>query len=201
MREQRHRHPVARIQLRSGPSDACGRQPGLSQGIVVHIQLIVQVDEIVVRGACIDCEDQCGQTERNGEIDKSRCRVLLSQSALAKREFRQSITRADALNRIPSAVESIFLMNSFLNSYPAHPPLAEHPGPAKAQRPPMWKPRVGILLNYSEGNVAFAKQEGFTSIGLWAQSGGNLGAATPDSFIDKVRAESGSPGCIVRFWE
>jgi len=57
------------------------------------------------------------------------------------------------------------------------------------QRPAMWKPRVGILVNYSEGNVAYAKQEGFTSIGFWAQPGSNLapGSAT-DASLDKIRA-------------
>jgi sugar phosphate isomerase/epimerase len=41
---------------------------------------------------------------------------------------------------------------------------------ARAQRPAMWTPKVGILVNYTPGNVAFAKQEGFTSIGFWAQA-------------------------------
>jgi sugar phosphate isomerase/epimerase len=56
------------------------------------------------------------------------------------------------------------------------------------QRPAMWKPKVGILVNYSPGNVAFAKQEGFTSIGLWAQSEGNLvPARLNDSIIARMR--------------
>src|SRR5258706_7780001 len=41
---------------------------------------------------------------------------------------------------------------------------------AQAQRMPKktWKPKLGILGKYTPGNVAFAKQEGFSSIGLWA---------------------------------
>jgi sugar phosphate isomerase/epimerase len=56
------------------------------------------------------------------------------------------------------------------------------------QRTPMWKPKVGILVNYSEGNLAFAKQEGFTSIGFWAQVGGNLApAAVTDASLARMR--------------
>jgi len=55
----------------------------------------------------------------------------------------------------------------------------------QAQRT-MWKPRIGILVNYSDGNIAFAKQEGFTSIGLWAQTNGNL-AKPSDAEIVRIR--------------
>ena len=44
-------------------------------------------------------------------------------------------------------------------------------GAALAQRPAgakPWKPKLGVLAQFSEANIAFAKQEGFTSIGLWA---------------------------------
>jgi sugar phosphate isomerase/epimerase len=60
---------------------------------------------------------------------------------------------------------------------------------AKAQlASTMWKPRVGILVNYSEANVAYAAREGFTSIGLWAQTKGNLAPGTvTDSTLDKIR--------------
>src|SRR4051794_15083511 len=56
------------------------------------------------------------------------------------------------------------------------------------QRPSMWKPKIGILVNYAEANVAFAKQEGFSSIGFWAQPDSNLapGRAT-DADIGKIR--------------
>jgi len=56
------------------------------------------------------------------------------------------------------------------------------------QRPPMWKPKVGILVNYSDGNLLFAQQEGFTSIGFWAQPGGNLApGAVTDASIAKMK--------------
>lgn len=58
-------------------------------------------------------------------------------------------------------------------------------GVLHAQRT-MWKPKVGILVNYSEGNVAFAKQEGFTSIGFWAQMNGNLAHPT-DAAVSQMR--------------
>src|SRR5438128_1546683 len=58
-------------------------------------------------------------------------------------------------------------------------------GVLQAQRT-MWRPKVGILVNYSEGNVAFAKQEGFTSIGFWAQANGNLAHPT-DAAISQMR--------------
>lgn len=62
---------------------------------------------------------------------------------------------------------------------------------AQAQNRPrreMWKPKVGILVNYSEGNVAFAKKEGFTSIGLWAQPKSNLAAGVvTDAFLEKAK--------------
>jgi sugar phosphate isomerase/epimerase len=44
-------------------------------------------------------------------------------------------------------------------------------GIAFAQRPPRpktWKPKLGILGQASEANIAFARQEGFTSMGIWA---------------------------------
>jgi sugar phosphate isomerase/epimerase len=60
---------------------------------------------------------------------------------------------------------------------------------AKAQlSSTMWKPRVGILVNYSEANVAYATQEGFTSIGFWAQPNGNLALGkVTDSALDRMR--------------
>ncbi|HKD06560.1 MAG TPA: sugar phosphate isomerase/epimerase [Bryobacteraceae bacterium] len=53
---------------------------------------------------------------------------------------------------------------------------------AAAQRHAMWTPKVGILVNYTPGNVAFAKQEGFTSIGIWAQPENPLP-------VDKIRED------------
>jgi sugar phosphate isomerase/epimerase len=34
------------------------------------------------------------------------------------------------------------------------------------QRPPNWKPRLGILASYSDANLEFARTEGFTSMQL-----------------------------------
>ena len=53
----------------------------------------------------------------------------------------------------------------------------------------MWKPRVGILVNYSEANVAYAAGAGFTSIGFWAQPKGNLAPGkVTDAELEKIRA-------------
>jgi len=64
-------------------------------------------------------------------------------------------------------------------------------GAAKAQgSSTMWKPRVGILVNYSPANVAYAVGEGFTSIGFWAQPNGNLApGAVTDAKLDKIRED------------
>ena len=55
------------------------------------------------------------------------------------------------------------------------------------RRPAPWKPKLGILTNYSEGNVEFAKQEGFTSVQLGV--GGKLPADAPDEVVAKVRSQ------------
>jgi sugar phosphate isomerase/epimerase len=46
---------------------------------------------------------------------------------------------------------------------------------AQRRRPPEWKPKLGVLGNYTEANVAFARQEGFTNMIL---------SATPRSPLD-----------------
>lgn len=43
---------------------------------------------------------------------------------------------------------------------------------------PSWRPKLGILGEYTPGNVAFAKEEGFTSMGIWAHEDGALPVAT-----------------------
>lgn len=61
---------------------------------------------------------------------------------------------------------------------------------AQRRRSPMWRPKVGILCNYSEANVAFAKAEGFTSIGFWAQPGSNLAPGkADDASLEKIRQD------------
>ena len=60
----------------------------------------------------------------------------------------------------------------------------------RTPRPPMWRPKVGILVNYSPANVAFAKEEGFTSIGFWAQNNTNLAPGKmTDAQLDKIKAD------------
>src|SRR5438270_13323813 len=39
-------------------------------------------------------------------------------------------------------------------------------GQAQRNRPPNWKPRLGILASYSDANLEFARAEGFTSMQL-----------------------------------
>jgi len=52
-----------------------------------------------------------------------------------------------------------------------------------------WKPKFGILGNYSEENLAFAKAEGFNSMGLWARPRTSLDPATVnDALLEKVKA-------------
>lgn len=64
-------------------------------------------------------------------------------------------------------------------------------GAAQAQQSStMWKPRVGILVNYSAANVAYAVREGFTSIGFWAQAKSNLApGAVTDAVLDRIRED------------
>ncbi|MDQ6676417.1 MAG: sugar phosphate isomerase/epimerase [Acidobacteriota bacterium] len=58
-----------------------------------------------------------------------------------------------------------------------------------------WKPKLGILGNYSEENIAFAKQEGFTSIGLWARGRTSLDPAiVTDDLLAKVKASVARSG-------
>src|SRR5690349_24931614 len=51
------------------------------------------------------------------------------------------------------------------------------------QRYPNWKPKLGILCSYSDSNLEFARQEGFTSVQL---AGGQ--ALDPLKQDDSVRA-------------
>lgn len=52
-----------------------------------------------------------------------------------------------------------------------------------------WTPKFGILGNYSEENLAFAKAEGFTSMGLWARARTSLDpAVVNDELLSKVKA-------------
>ena len=56
---------------------------------------------------------------------------------------------------------------------------------AQTRRPRNWKPKLGILTQYSEANVEFARKEGFTSLQL--NVGGRLPADAPDDVVAKVK--------------
>src|ERR1700692_2368469 len=65
------------------------------------------------------------------------------------------------------------------------------------QRPSMWSPKVGILVNYSAANVAFAKQEGFSSIGFCAQHNNNLAPhLATDPIVEKIRDDVRQSGLV-----
>jgi sugar phosphate isomerase/epimerase len=65
--------------------------------------------------------------------------------------------------------------------------LAAAAAPAQQRRRPApWKPKLGILMNYSEANLEFARQEGFTSVQLGV--GRTLAADATDEVVAKVRA-------------
>ncbi len=51
-----------------------------------------------------------------------------------------------------------------------------------------WRPKLGILGEYTPGNVAFAKAEGFTSMGVWSHHGSPLQAdKATDEMLEGVR--------------
>jgi sugar phosphate isomerase/epimerase len=51
-----------------------------------------------------------------------------------------------------------------------------------------WRPKLGILGNFTEANVQFAHDEGFSSIGLWADPGTSLDPdKVTDADIERVR--------------
>ena len=50
----------------------------------------------------------------------------------------------------------------------------------RPNRPPEWKPKLGILGNFSEANVQFAKAEGFTNMILGAGQGSPINPAKLD---------------------
>jgi len=65
--------------------------------------------------------------------------------------------------------------------------LASGAAAAQPRRTVPWKPKLGILANYSESNIEFAKQEGFSSVQL--SVGGKLPADATDEVVAKVRAQ------------
>ena len=63
------------------------------------------------------------------------------------------------------------------------------------RRPAPWKPKLGILTNYSQGNLEFAKQEGFTSVQLGV--GGSLPADASDESCPMSGSQLDRLGCTV----
>jgi sugar phosphate isomerase/epimerase len=57
---------------------------------------------------------------------------------------------------------------------------------AQRNRVPNWKPKLGVLGNFSDANLAFVKAEGFTSMELNLDPR-RLDDAAIDSIKDKVR--------------
>jgi hypothetical protein len=54
-----------------------------------------------------------------------------------------------------------------------------------------WSPKLGVLGNFTEANVRFAKDQGLMSIGLWADPGTSLDAdRITDGAVEKVRAST-----------
>jgi sugar phosphate isomerase/epimerase len=68
---------------------------------------------------------------------------------------------------------------------------------ASAQRPArkVWKPKLGILARLTEGNLAFAKEEGFTSLQLAVDQ--TLDPAMTDEQVEKAKALIGRSGLYV----
>ena len=66
---------------------------------------------------------------------------------------------------------------------------------AQTRRFVNWKPKLGILMQYSEANVEFAKQDGFTSLQL------SVGRALPfdasDALVSKVKSSISRSGLYV----
>src|SRR3954451_739786 len=62
--------------------------------------------------------------------------------------------------------------------------------PAQPPRPKTWKPKLGVLGKFSEANLQFAKEDGFRSMGLWADARPTLDVTAPvtDAKIAEVKA-------------
>ncbi len=69
---------------------------------------------------------------------------------------------------------------------------ASAPIQAKARN---WKPRLGVLINYSESNLEWMRQQGFTSVQLGA--GKQFGPDLPEAEIEKAKAAIERSGLLV----
>jgi hypothetical protein len=65
-----------------------------------------------------------------------------------------------------------------------------NPAASRSAPPKPWNPKLGILANFSEGNVRFAKNQGFKSIGLFAhyKTTLDLNSPLPERRIAQVRS-------------
>src|SRR4051812_35230759 len=69
---------------------------------------------------------------------------------------------------------------------------------AAAAKTKAWKPKLGVLGNFSEANLEFVVKEGFTSIGLWANPKTVLDCANVSSqTVDRVRSAVSRSGLRV----
>src|SRR5580704_7203253 len=60
---------------------------------------------------------------------------------------------------------------------------------AALARPNAWKPKLGVLGNFSEDNLDFVVKEGFTSMGMWANPRTQLDCNNiTGQTIDRVRS-------------
>lgn len=65
---------------------------------------------------------------------------------------------------------------------------------AKAAKP-SWRPKLGVLGEYTPANLEFAKAEGFTSIGLWANGGSTLAPGkVTDAELEAARSAIAQSG-------
>ncbi|MEN6607332.1 MAG: sugar phosphate isomerase/epimerase [Bryobacteraceae bacterium] len=66
---------------------------------------------------------------------------------------------------------------------------------AQSRKAKGWKPKLGILMNYSESNVEFARKEGFTSLQL--EVGRGLPVDSTDEQIKKIKDNTDRAGLYV----
>lgn len=66
---------------------------------------------------------------------------------------------------------------------------------AQRPRPQTWKPKLGVLMQYSESNVDFVKAEGFSSMQL--STGRTLSPDFTDEQLAKVKAKINGAGLYV----
>ena len=74
-------------------------------------------------------------------------------------------------------------------------PAAAQAQRGRSPRPRMWKPKLGVLGKFAQSNLDFCTEEGFTSIGLWANRRSSLDMdSITDEQIAKVKAAVAASG-------